>query len=53
MRIYAPPELGLTIYELLGRPVRERIALWIRDPLERTSVPDAIADAKQIRAGGL
>ena len=44
-------ELGLPIYELLGGPVRERIALYTHPP-EPTSVQDAVADAMQIVNAG-
>ena len=44
-------ELGLPVYALLGGRVRDRIALYTHPPEPRT-VPDAIADARQIIDAG-
>ena len=44
-------ELGLPIYQLLGGPVRDSIALYTHPPEPRT-VADAIADARQIVDAG-
>ena len=44
-------ELGLPIYELLGGPVRDRIALYTHPPGPE-NIPDAIADAQQIVDAG-
>ena len=44
-------ELGLPIYDLLGGPVRDRIALYTHPP-EPRNIPDAIADAQQIVDAG-
>ena len=44
-------ELGLPIYELLGGPVRDSISLYTHPPEPRT-IPDAVADARQIVDAG-
>ena len=43
-------ELGLPIYQLLGGPVRDKIALYTHPPVQPANVEDAIADANQIMA---